>query len=76
MKERHPAVAWILGWLVPGGGHWYIGQGARGAVLCATLVGCFAAGVLIGGRSTVSRSKPEYLVLQWGAGLPAAAVTG
>ena len=71
-----PLLAWILGWLLPGAGHWYLGQRARGAVLCATLVGCFAAGVLVGGRSTVSTRHPDgpaYLVLQWGAGLPAAA---
>jgi hypothetical protein len=73
VQERHPALAWLLGWLVPGAGHWYLGQRARGAVICGTLVACFASGVLIGGRSTVSAGKPEYLVLQWGAGLPAAA---
>lgn len=73
MNDRRPALAWILGWLLPGAGHWYLGQRARGAVLGAALVSCFAAGVLIGGRSTVSSGKPEYLVLQWGAGLPAAA---
>ena len=73
MKEPSPALAWLLGWLVPGAGHWYIGQRARGAVLAGALIGCFVAGALIGGRSTVSRDHPEYLVLQWGAGLPAAA---
>ncbi len=70
---RHPAIAWLLGWLVPGGGHLYIGQRARGTVLLVALTACFAAGVLLGGRATVSREHPEYLVLQWGAGLPAAA---
>jgi hypothetical protein len=73
VKEQNPALAWLFGWLLPGAGHWYLGQRARGAVLCGALVGCFLAGVLIGGRSTVSTGKPEYLVLQWGAGLPAAA---
>jgi len=71
VTPRHPLVAWILGWLLPGAGHWYIGQGARAAVLAGALVGSFAAGVLIGGRGTVSTSHPEYLVLQWGAGAPA-----
>ena len=73
MARTRPALAWLLGWLVPGAGHWILGQRARGAVLFASLAGCFAAGVLIGGRGTVSRAHPEYLVLQWGAGLPAAA---
>jgi len=73
VNGRHPALAWLLGWLVPGAGHLYLGQRARGLVLCASLTACFAAGVLLGGRATVSRDHPEYLVLQWGAGLPAAA---
>jgi hypothetical protein len=42
-------------------------------VLAGTLIGCFAAGVLLGGRSTVTTGRPEFLVLQAGAGLPAAA---
>jgi hypothetical protein len=42
-------------------------------VLGGALVGCFAAGVLLGGRGTVSLGHPEFLVLQWGAGAPAAA---
>jgi hypothetical protein len=73
MKDRHPFVAWLLGWLVPGAGHLYLGQRARGTVLLCCLTGCFAVGVLLGGRSTVSREHDEYLVLQWGAGLPAGA---
>jgi hypothetical protein len=73
VNGRHPGIAWLLGWLVPGGGHLYLGQRARGTVLLVALTACFAAGVLLGGRATVSREHPEYLVLQWGAGLPAAA---
>ena len=73
MTDRHPLLAWILGWLVPGAGHWYIGQRDRGAVLAGTLVGCFLAGVLLGGRGTVTDAHPEFLALQCGAGLPAAA---
>lgn len=73
LTGRHPLLAWTLGWLLPGAGHWYLGQRSRGLVLAGALIGCFGAGVLLGGRSTVSRSHPEFLVLQWGAGLPAAA---
>jgi hypothetical protein len=72
VNHRHPLLAWLLGWLVPGAGHWYLGQRARGAVLCGVLVGCFVSGALLGGRGTVSTGHPEFLVLQWGAGLPAA----
>ena len=73
MPGKNPLVAWILGWLLPGAGHLYLGQRARGAVLACALTGCFAAGVFLGGRGTVSAAHSEYLVLQWGAGLPTAA---
>ena len=73
MNGKHPLVAWLLGWLLPGAGHWYLGQRARGAVLCASLAGCFVAGCLLGGRGTVSTGHREYLALQFGAGLPAGA---
>lgn len=73
MTQRSPLLAWILGWLLPGAGHLYAGERARGIVLAGALVGCFAAGVLLGGRSTVTTGRPEFLVLQAGAGLPAAA---
>ncbi len=71
MNGRHPLVAWTLGWILPGAGHFYLGQRARGGVLCGALVGCFAAGVLLGGRGTVSAAHPEYFALQCGAGAPA-----
>jgi len=70
---KSPLLAWILGWLLPGAGHWYLGQRSRALVMGGALAGCFVAGVLVGGRSTVSTLHPEYLVLQWGTGLPAAA---
>jgi hypothetical protein len=72
VRDRHPALAWLLAWLLPGAGHLYLGQRARGLALGGALVGCFVAGVLVGGRSTVSLHHPEYVVLQAGAGLPAA----
>ena len=72
VPNRHPLPTWLLGWLVPGAGHYYLGQRARGLVLFGTLVGCFVAGALLGGRGTVSSRHPVVLVLQWGAGLPAA----
>jgi hypothetical protein len=73
LTGKNPLLAWLLGWLLPGAGHWYLGQRSRGIVLAGALTGCFGAGVLLGGGGTVSRAHPEFLVLQWGAGLPAAA---
>jgi len=73
VTARHPATAWLLGWLVPGGGHLYLGRRAQGTVLLVTLTACFAAGVLFGRGRAVTSARPEFLVLQAGAGLPAAA---
>jgi hypothetical protein len=39
----------VVGWLIPGGGYWLIGQRTRATVIGATIVTLFLAGVLIGG---------------------------
>lgn len=44
----------VLAWLVPGAGHFYIGERARGATIFIALTVTFLAGIIIGGaRSTV-----------------------
>lgn len=50
--------AGLLGWLLPGLGHLYIGRRAQGLVLFAVLTATFWGGVAIGGvRSTVNPQK-------------------
>ncbi|MHC4821927.1 MAG: DUF6677 family protein [Planctomycetota bacterium] len=71
MNEHHPLIAWMLGWLFPGAGHWYQGRRAQGAVLAASIAGCFVAGALLGRGGAVSGTQLEYLVMQFGAGVPA-----
>ncbi len=39
----------ILSWLIPGAGHWYIGERARGAILFVTVTITFWVGIYIGG---------------------------
>ena len=40
----------IAGWLVPGGGHFLLGKWGRGALLAASVVGMFAAGLVMQGK--------------------------
>lgn len=48
-------IAGLLGWLVPGAGHLYIGQRARGTVLLIVIALTFWGGVAIGGvKNTVN----------------------
>ena len=37
MERRNPAIAWTLGWLLPGAGHWYLGQRARALVMVCVI---------------------------------------
>lgn len=52
-----PTTSWpliaVLGWLVPGLGHWMLGLRHRGAVIGLTLLLLFAGGLLIGGMDVV-----------------------
>jgi len=55
--ERVPsaAVAAILAWLLPGLGHWWIGERRRAVILFVATTVTFWAGVAVGGvRSTVT----------------------
>ena len=47
-------IAAFLSWILPGLGHFYLGQGARGLVFLVTVTATFWTGVAVGGvRSTV-----------------------
>jgi len=49
-----PFIAAVLAWLVPGAGHWYLGQRARGLTFFVAITFAFWTGLAIGGaRSTV-----------------------
>jgi len=50
-------LAGFLGWVVPGLGHWFIGEKARGLIYLVTITVTFWGGVAIGGvRDTVDPS--------------------
>lgn len=40
----------IAGWLVPGAGHFLLGKWGRGALLAASIIGMFAAGIAMQGQ--------------------------
>ncbi len=44
----HLATVALLGWAVPGGGHFFIGDHKRGAVICAAILLTFLLGLWIG----------------------------
>lgn len=46
-------IALVLAWLIPGAGHYYVGQKIRGIILMVTIAALFWAGVAMGGVMTV-----------------------
>ena len=72
--KTNPFVAALLAWLLPGAGHWYIGQRGKAVVFCFVLVTTFTLGVLLTGGGGVDLERHSYsFVLQAGQGLVALA---
>jgi len=71
-QRRSPANAVLLGFLVPGLGHWFVGRKLRGALIFTLLVGLFTVGTLLGDGANLDRERHFYY---WGGqfllGLPA-----
>jgi TM2 domain-containing membrane protein YozV len=59
-----PFVALVLGWLIPGAGHVYLGRHLRGAIIFLIIGATFWAGVAIGGVLTVDYQNERW----WFAG--------
>ena len=52
-REQHQGFVYlplILGWLVPGAGHFLLKKWGRGALLAASIVGMFAVGLALQGQ--------------------------
>jgi hypothetical protein len=45
-----PSLALLLGWLVPGGGHFFLGKWVRGLLLMVSIVCMFAIGIALQGK--------------------------
>jgi hypothetical protein len=48
-RLQSPYLIVVLGWLVPGSGHFLLGRRGRAAIIFATVLTCFALGVLMRG---------------------------
>jgi hypothetical protein len=57
----------LLGWLVPGGGHFYLRKWSRGALLLGAIAGMFIFGLLMRGRMFEPVSGDLFTtVVNWG----------
>lgn len=57
--KKSPFLALVLGWVVPGAGHVYLGQVKKGLFFFVLLVGAFVGGVAIGGYDDVAFPEPS-----------------
>ncbi len=55
--ERFEPVAGLLAILLPGLGHFYLGERARAALIASGVLGLFAGGLLIGGIDAIDRRE-------------------
>ncbi len=72
-KRKSVAVGCCLGWLVPGGGHFYAGEKLRGIMLFVLVTGLFSAGIAMKGGifSPAQDFVSRFCMLgRLGAGLP------
>ena len=51
----------VLGWWVPGGGHWLIGQRKRAVIIFISLVFAFVLGIYLGSMAVIDAKTPWYL---------------
>ncbi len=64
-------LAIALGWLIPGAGHWLIGQRGRAVVFALAIHLLFFGGVLLGGVRVLNRPRqPVWDYSQFMAGWP------
>lgn len=52
-KQQSAPLAALLAWLMPGLGHWWIGERGRGIILFVVVTVTFWSGVAVGGVRTV-----------------------
>jgi len=50
----------LLAWLLPGLGHWWLGERRRARILAAAIGGLFVGGLLIGGIDVVDMRDDAY----------------
>lgn len=55
--DRFDPVALILACVLPGLGHWYLGEKQRAGLIAAGVLGLFFGGILIGGIDVIDRKE-------------------
>ena len=65
---RSPWLTVFIAWIVPGAGHFFLGRRVRGAIIFATVLLCFAVGLLMRGPMFEVTSGGDVLsrLIQWG----------
>lgn len=63
LAEAWNPTAALAAWLVPGLGHYLLGQRKRGVILCVSIGLLWLGGVLIGGVSALDRQEHRYWFL-------------
>lgn len=58
--ERFNPIAGILAYLLPGLGHWYLGEAKRGILIAVGVFWLFFGGVLVGGIDSVDRVEDKW----------------
>lgn len=58
---KDPVLAALLGWLVPGLGHFYQGRTAKGTLFFVCLMGTFLLGCFLGGGPSLGYGRVVYL---------------
>lgn len=56
-SEIAPYIAGVLAWLIPGAGHFYRGDRARGITICIAICSTFLIGILLGSVDIVNHRK-------------------
>ena len=70
-------LAALMGWIVPGLGHWLIGEKRRGLLVLGGMAMLWGTGLLVGGIDSVDKSEDRlWFYAQAGTGPVAFAVDG
>ncbi len=67
----HVYLAGLLAWLIPGAGHWYLGQRNRGIAIFAAMMTTYLLGLYVGGLELIDPTNARiWYFAQILAGLP------
>jgi TM2 domain-containing membrane protein YozV len=73
-RERIPVVVGVASWLIPGAGHFLVGQVRKGAIFFGVLFAMFVIGLAFGGRLFPFQMSEPLVFLaaaaEWAIALP------